>query len=131
MRFGGSLRTRKGASPTAEENFKALEAHYRAVLLAIGFPGVSQNDMVVMNRRTLIPETWTNVGMKHASGHSSTPGPVARKRLLIIDSPMKNITPDVNPRIFRSFYLHLYSLFGAAAERIAVCSYRSDLFRAD
>ena len=35
-------------------------------------------------------------------------------RVLIIDSPMKNITPDVNPDIFRNFYAHLYALLGSA-----------------
>lgn len=122
----------EGRLSTAEENFKAIEANYRALLLAIGFPGVSENDMVVMNRRTLIPEIWTNgdearkwtffdagsggkktllkisfaLALHKTAAERNLPVP----RLLIIDSPMKNITPDVNPGIFRSFYLQLYSL---------------------
>lgn len=31
-------------------------------------------------------------------------------RLIVIDSPMKNITPDINPEIFRNFYSELYRL---------------------
>jgi len=30
--------------------------------------------------------------------------------LLIIDSPMKNITPDINPEVFEQFYRELYRL---------------------
>src|SRR3977135_3019003 len=31
-------------------------------------------------------------------------------RILVIDSPMKNITPDINPEIFQFFYRELYRL---------------------
>jgi hypothetical protein len=31
-------------------------------------------------------------------------------RFLVIDSPMKNITPDINPEIFENFYRELYRL---------------------
>jgi hypothetical protein len=88
--------------------------------------------MVVINRRTLIPEIWTSgdelrkwtffdagsggkktllkisfaLALHKTAAERNLPVP----RLLIIDSPMKNITPDVNPTIFRSFYLYLYSL---------------------
>jgi len=122
----------EGHLSTAEQNFKELEFNYKTVLLAIGFPGVSENDMVVINRRSLIPEIWTNgdearkwtffdagsggkktllkisfaLALHKTAAERKLPVP----RLLIIDSPMKNITPDVNPAIFQSFYLQLYSL---------------------
>lgn len=124
----------EGRLTTAEENIKELETNYRTVLLAIGFPGVSPDDMVVINRRTLIPEIWTSgdesrkwtffdagsggkktllkisfaLALHKTAAERNLPVP----RLLIIDSPMKNITPDVNPAIFRKFYLYLYSLLG-------------------
>jgi acetyl esterase/lipase len=34
-------------------------------------------------------------------------------KLVVIDSPMKNITPDINRQIFESFYTELYRLLGA------------------
>jgi hypothetical protein len=126
----------EGRLTTAEQNFKELELNYRAVLLAIGFPGVNENDIVVINRRTLIPEIWTHgdearkwtffdagsggkktllkisfaLALHKTAAERNLPVP----RLLIIDSPMKNITPDVNPAIFQSFYHHLYSLLAGA-----------------
>lgn len=36
--------------------------------------------------------------------------------LLIIDSPMKNITPDVNREVFENFYGELYHLLGEALQ---------------
>jgi DNA repair exonuclease SbcCD ATPase subunit len=126
----------EGRLTTAEQNFKELELNYRAVLLAIGFPGVNENDIVVINRRTLIPEIWTHgdearkwtffdagsggkktllkisfaLALHKTAAERNLPVP----RLLIIDSPMKNITPDVNPAIFQSFYHQLYSLLAGA-----------------
>ena len=127
-----SIEEEEGLLSTAEQNIKELELNYRGILLAIGFPGVSENDMVVINRRSLVPEIWTNgdearkwtffdagsggkktllkisfaLALHKTAAERDLPVP----RLLIIDSPMKNITPDVNPAIFQSFYLHLYSL---------------------
>jgi predicted nucleic acid-binding Zn-ribbon protein len=122
----------EGRLSTAEGNFKALEANYRTLLLAIGFPGVSVRDMVVINRRSLIPEIWTNgdesrkwtffdagsggkktllkISFALAIHKTAAERDLPVPPLLIIDSPMKNITPDVNPAIFKSFYLQLYSL---------------------
>ena len=41
---------------SAEANFKAIERSYKEILLAIHFPGITERDVVVINRRTLIPE---------------------------------------------------------------------------
>jgi hypothetical protein len=118
---------------SAEHNYKALEKNYKQILLDIGFPDISQNDTVEINRRTLIPEviqsgqnagkSWTyfDIGsggkktllkicfalaLHLTAAEKNLPVP----SLLMIDSPMKNITPDVNPIIFRNFYAFLYNL---------------------
>jgi len=117
---------------SAEENYRALERNYKTLLVAIGFPGVGESDLVVINRRTLIPEIWTNgiearkwtffdagsggkktllkiafaLALHQTAADLKLPVP----RLLIIDSPMKNITPDVNRDIFEHFYTQLYTL---------------------
>jgi prefoldin subunit 5 len=117
---------------TAESNFKCIEDNYHEILLSIGFPGVSPEDVVVVNRKNLIPEIWIKgdepkkwtffdagsggkktllkicfaLALHKTAAERGLPVP----RLLIIDSPMKNITPDVNPAIFERFYKELYSL---------------------
>ncbi|MGD0158050.1 MAG: AAA family ATPase [Terracidiphilus sp.] len=117
---------------TAEENYRALERNYKKLLIAIGFPGVGEDDLVVINHRTLIPEIWTNgnearkwtffdagsggkktllkisfaLALHQTAAERNLPVP----HLLIIDSPMKNITPDINRDIFEHFYIQLYTL---------------------
>ena len=117
---------------SAEANFKALEENYKKILLAIHFPGLREYDVIVINRRTLIPEvmqsgdesrSWTfydagsggkktllkicfALALHITAAENDLPVP----RLLIVDSPMKNITPDVNRDVFTNFYGELYRL---------------------
>jgi hypothetical protein len=119
---------------TAEENYKAIERNYKEVLLAIHFPAFTDKEVVVINRRTLIPEilqandpgsSWTfydagsggkktllkicyALALHKTAAENGLPLPT----LLIIDSPMKNITPDVNRDVFENFYRELYDLLG-------------------
>jgi hypothetical protein len=119
---------------TAEENYKAIERNYKEVLLAIHFPAFTEKEEIVINRRTLIPEilqgndpgrSWTfyDVGsggkktllkicyalaLHKTAAENGLPLP----HFLIIDSPMKNITPDVNRDVFENFYRELYRLLG-------------------
>ena len=121
---------------TAEENYKAIERNYKEVLLAIHFPAFTAKEEVVINRRTLIPEvlqgndpgrSWTffdagsggkktllkicyALALHKTAAENGLPLP----HLLIIDSPMKNITPDVNREVFENFYDELYHLLGEA-----------------
>jgi len=116
----------------AERNFKRIEDNYKEILLAIGFPGVSDSDLIIINRRSLIPEIWPhgdeakswtffdagsggkktllNISFAWAVHKAAADNGLPIPHLLIIDSPMKNITPDVNRDIFRKFYEELYSL---------------------
>jgi hypothetical protein len=119
---------------SAEANFKAIEDNYKAILLSIHFPGFTERDIIVINRKTLIPEVlqagserrgWTffdagsggkktllkicfALALHKTAAEKELPLP----RLLMIDSPMKNITPDVNRDIFENFYRELYHLLG-------------------
>lgn len=119
---------------TAEENYKAIERNYKEVLLAIHFPAFTETEEVVINRRTLIPEVlqgndpgrgWTfydagsggkktllkicyALALHKTAAENGLPLP----HFLIIDSPMKNITPDVNRDVFENFYCELYRLLG-------------------
>ncbi len=117
---------------TAEENFKAIERNYKEVLLAINFPAFTDKEEIVINRRTLIPEvlqssdpgrSWSffdagsggkktllkicyALALHKTHAENGLPLP----NFLIINSPMKNITPDVNRNIWRA--KELYHLLG-------------------
>lgn len=117
---------------SAERNFKYIEENYKEILLNIGFPGMTSTDLIVINRQTMVPEIWMGGSKTHTTDFFNI-GSGGKKtllkicfalalhktaaehnlplpRLLIIDSPMKNITPDVNKQIFISFYEELYRL---------------------
>jgi hypothetical protein len=115
----------------ADKNFSDLAQNFLEALLAVGVPGVEIGDRVVFNRRTLIPEIWP-AGDKNQAYSFYTSGSGGKKTLiticfalalhrtaatnqmpvpsvLIIDTPLKNITPDINPELVNSFYQYLYA----------------------
>ncbi len=116
----------------ADENFSALGANFLEALIATHVPGVGPKDTVNINRRTLIPEIWPE-GDETAAYSFFTAGSGGKKTLfticfalalhrtaaikgmpvpslLIIDTPLKNITPDINPELVAAFYKHLYRI---------------------
>jgi hypothetical protein len=115
----------------ADRNFNDLAQNFFKALLAVKVPGVEPNDKVVFNRRTLIPEIWPG-GDSGQAYSFYTSGSGGKKTLiticfalalhqtastnqmpvptvLIIDTPLKNITPDINPELVKAFYRYLYS----------------------
>lgn len=114
-----------------DANIKKLEENFINVLLSIKFPGVTPEDKVHINRKswavTVLPKndwskSWTfydagsggkkvlfKISFALALHKTAAQKKLPIPKLLIIDSPMKNITPDVNPLIFQNFYETLYS----------------------
>jgi DNA repair exonuclease SbcCD ATPase subunit len=125
---------------TAGEVIGDIEKTYLEVLLRVGVPGVRHNDTVHINRRNWIPviqeegdeevvwsffdtgsggkKTLLNVcyalAVHQVAARRSLPLPT----FLIIDTPMKNISEDVNRDIFEAFYRCLYEV---AASDMAAC----------
>ena len=116
----------------ADENFRALGVNFLEALIATRVPGVGPDDVVNINRRTLIPEIWPE-GDESAAYSFFTAGSGGKKTLfticfalalhrtaaqkempvpslLIIDTPLKNITPDINPELVTAFYAYLYTV---------------------
>lgn len=116
----------------ADENFRALADNFLEALVATRVPGVGPKDLVNINRRTLIPEIWPE-GDETAAYSFFTAGSGGKKTLfticfalalhrtaaqkglpvpslLIIDTPLKNITPDINPELVTAFYNYLYTV---------------------
>jgi uncharacterized Zn finger protein (UPF0148 family) len=114
------------------ENVRALEQNFHKLLKAIHFPEIKDDDRIFLNQRTWFPYVhpkgnealaWTfgdagsggkmvlfkicfALALHVTAAQRSLPIP----RILVIDSPMKNITPDINPEIFENFYQELYRL---------------------
>lgn len=113
----------------ADKNIEALADEFKRVMLAISFPGVSDDDYVVLDPRNWKPaivhgdQEWTfwdtgSGGKKTLFNvcYALAVHKVALQRnlpvpsLLIIDSPTKNISDDENPELVRSLYDEIYDL---------------------
>lgn len=114
------------------KNIRALEGNFHKLLQAIHFPEIKKEDKILLNQRTWFPYVhpkgnealaWTfydagsggkmvlfkicfALALHLTAAQRQLPIP----RLLIIDSPMKNITPDINREVFENFYRELYRL---------------------
>ncbi len=113
-------------------NVSVLATNFINILRAIHFPGISDNDTVQINIKTWMPyilpdgkqeRAWTfadagsggkkvlfKICFALALHVTVAQQKLSLPKLLIIDSTMKNITPDINPDIVEHFYKELYRL---------------------
>jgi rubrerythrin len=113
----------------ADANIAAIAAAFKRIMLAVSFPGVSEEDEVRIDPRNWKPtivhgqQIWTfwdagSGGKKTLFNvcYALAIHAVALERqmpvpdLLIIDSPTKNISEDENPELVRSLYAEIYRL---------------------
>ena len=114
------------------ENVRALEENFHGILQAIHFPEITDSDQVAINLRRWMPyvypegredRAWTfddagsggkmvlfKISFALALHLTAAQRGLPLPRFLIIDSTMKNITPDVNPEVFVAFYKEVYRL---------------------
>ncbi len=114
------------------ENVKALEQNFLAILRAIHFPEITEGDRVQINTKTWMPyiyakdrpmDPWTfedagsggktvlfKICYALAVHKTAAERGLFLPRWFIVDSTMKNITPDINPDVFKHFYAELYRL---------------------
>ncbi|RYZ79621.1 MAG: hypothetical protein EOP04_27400 [Proteobacteria bacterium] len=119
----------RGRLQNADANISAIAEEFKRIMLAISYPGVSEEDVVSLDPRnwrasvTHDDQEWsfwdTGSGGKktlfnvcyalavHKVGNErGMPIP----NLLIIDSPTKNISEDENPELVHSLYSEIYKL---------------------
>lgn len=113
----------------ADENVAAIASRFKAIMLSVGFPGVTQQDEVVLDSRTWKPailhngQEWTfwdagSGGKKTLFNvcYALALHEVARDRnmpvpdVLVIDSPTKNISNDENPDLVKALYREIYRI---------------------
>lgn len=110
-----------------DENARAIAEKFKTIMIEVGFPGVSNEDDVVLDPRNWRPvvvhseQEWgfwdTGSGGKKTLFnvcYALALHEVARERqmpvpsILIIDSPTKNISDDENPELVQSLYREIY-----------------------
>ena len=111
----------------ADENARMIAEKFKSIMLEVGFPGVSDDDDVVLDPRNWKPvivhseQEWgfwdTGSGGKKTLFnvcYALAIHEVAKERgmpvpnILIIDSPTKNISDDENPELVKSLYREIY-----------------------
>jgi predicted nucleic acid-binding Zn-ribbon protein len=121
---------------SADANVAAIAEEFKRVMLAVGFPGVSEADQVVVDPRNWRPvvvhgdQQWsfwdTGSGGKKTLFnvcYALAVHAVALERdlpvpsVLLIDSPTKNISEDENPELVRRLYEEIYRLARGESER--------------
>lgn len=114
------------------ENVKYLEKNFLQILQAIHFPEITEGDRVQINTKTWMPyiypkgrpaDPWTfedagsggktvlfKICYALAIHKTAAQQNLFLPKWFIVDSTMKNITPDINPEVFKHFYEELYRL---------------------
>jgi hypothetical protein len=122
----------KDSLTMAEKYIKDLEATFFETLIAVGIPGIKEDDGVVINRTTWEPmvipaddpesqwnfhnagsggkKTLFNVCFMVSLHIVASRNDLPLPNFMIIDTPMKNIDKDVNEDIFKRFYDYLYTV---------------------
>jgi rubrerythrin len=122
-----AIEEERGRLRFADENARAIAEKFKTIMLEVGFPGVSDEDDVVLDPRNWKPivvhseQEWgfwdTGSGGKKTLFnvcYALAVHEVARERgmpvpnILIIDSPTKNISDDENPELVESLYREIY-----------------------
>lgn len=130
----------------ADGNAAAIAERFKAIMIAVGFPGVSDDDTVELDTRTWRPtiqhrgQEWTfwdagsggkktlfNVCYALALHEVALERNLPVPNLLVIDSPTKNISEDENPELVRALYHEIYRLASIGNSSIQFLLIDSDL----
>lgn len=131
-RIRREMEAERATLTSAGEVVGEVENAFLEALQEVGVPGVGPNDTVHISRRTWIPmileegveeEAWSffdtgsggkktllNVCYALAVHRVAAQRELPLPTFLMIDTPMKNISEDVNRDLFESFYRYLYHL---------------------
>lgn len=146
-RLRSSVNEERDRLRAADANIAAIAAEFKRIMLSVSFPGVSEEDEVVIDPRNWKPtvvhgkQEWTfwdsgSGGKKTLFNvcYALAIHAVALERqmpvpgLLIIDSPTKNISEDENPELVQSLYAEIYRLArGQHGRRLQFLLIDSDL----
>lgn len=118
-----------------DAHVQAIAQAFKRTMLEVGFPGVSTSDEVVLEPRNWNPvvvhgeqrwafwdtgsggkKTLYNVCYALALHSVALERNLPLPKLLIVDSPTKNISDDENPELVRALYAAAYKLVGGPIE---------------
>jgi hypothetical protein len=119
----------RGRLSGGERHALMIARRFHQMMLAVGFPGVYADDTVILNTRTWLPvvkhgdqewgfydagsggkKTLFNVCFALAVHQVATEEDLPLPAILIIDSPTKNISEDMDPAIVTALYREIYRM---------------------
>lgn len=114
---------------SADSTIRAIAAEFKRIMLSIAFPGVSADDIIILDPRNWKPtvihgdQEWSfwdtgsggkktlfNVCYALAIHSIALSQNIPIPNILIIDGPTKNISKDENPELVRLLYEEIYRL---------------------
>lgn len=141
-----ALAEERGRLRAADTRVKKIADTFLAVMRAVGFPGVYEDDEVRLDPRNWQPfvrhgdqawefhdagsggkKTLFNVCYALAVHTVAAEEDLPLPSFLIIDSPTKNISDDENPELVRALYREIYSLATREGRNLQFVLIDSDL----
>lgn len=135
-RLKGAIEQEGKRLQNANENAAAIANNFKSIMLSVGFPGVSEKDEVVVDPRSWRPvilhdeQEWTfweagsggkktlfNVCYALAVHETARERGLPVPNVLVIDSPTKNISEDMNPDLVKSLYREIYRLASGTGDK--------------
>ncbi|MDB4671439.1 AAA family ATPase [Pirellulaceae bacterium] len=148
-----SIRDERDRLRTADARIHDVESAFLSIMLDIGFPGIEAGDRVEISRRNWQPkvfhgandtEGWGfddagsggkqvlfNVCYALAIHRVAAEHELPLPTFLIIDSPTKNISADVNPTLIERYFKLIYSLADGVLKSTQFILIDSDLVEPD
>ena len=128
-RLRSSIDEERSRLRLADENVAVIASRFKSIMLAVGFPGVVEEDDVIIDPRNWRPvirhggQEWSfwdagsggkktlfNVCYALAIHEAARDRDMPVPNVLVIDSPTKNISDDENPELILSLYREIYRL---------------------
>jgi hypothetical protein len=145
-RLRGAIKEERSRFREADSNIAAISAEFKRVMLAVSFPGVSEEDDVIVDPRNWRPtvvhgdQEWSfwdagsggkktlfNVCYALAIHSVALDRRMPVPEILIIDGPTKNISEDENPELVHALYAEIYRLARDPRGRLQFLLIDSDL----
>jgi hypothetical protein len=134
-RLRSEIGAERGRLQRADENVAHIAQRFKSIMVSIGFPGVAENDEVLLDPRNWKPvvlhgeQEWSfwdagsggkktlfNVCYALAVHEAARERGMPVPTVLIIDSPTKNISDDENPELVRALYREIFRLASVTGE---------------
>lgn len=125
------------------DNISCLQDLFKGTLLSVGFPGISCEDIILINTNSFVPAVYSTVGKFRFDYYNLSSSGIRTifkicyalsiyrfvklknistllPNFIMIDTPMKNISERLDKKIFIKLYEYFYYLFSKGGDLYGV-----------